>query len=292
MTAAARLLLALLLVALTPGAGRAADFVLHTQNMLRFGHGKKTAAQCQAIVDISKNVDIIVLQEVMLPTYPCGAPPGGFAWAGMFGPFGKSSYKEYYGFLYRSSANPQTQVQVSFSGITDVASQATFSRPPQALLFRITVPQRPAYYIWIASFHAIFGKTIQGRRDEARAVEAFFTRLAVTSRTLIGHPLNPPTWGFPVIVAGDWNLPTTDGAFSWANGGNSAPAVAVPNDATSLTRAGAPSSAYDHFAHTKMASNNHGITLTTNYYPASNQLVFWRATVSDHMGVQAQVTVK
>jgi endonuclease/exonuclease/phosphatase family metal-dependent hydrolase len=285
---AVRLVLALVLAApLCPAAVQGQSFVLLTQNVLRFGHGKRLKTQCEAIATAALTADIIVLQEVMKPGYPCIGTnnskdvdlplPPGFRYE-TSGAKGKSSYKEYYGILYRTTVG--NNVTIAWDSTADAfVNSDKFMRPPYAVRFRVTdaaaVGGQPCK-VWIVNFHAVFGETIGGRRDEAKQMKTVYT-------TLRGiDPL--------VIMAGDWNLPANDEAFGWVGAANNA--TIQPIFATSLTADGVPSSAYDHLVYPSNANPPSVIITPATAYMGTRQGLDWRTNVSDHMGVRANVTLR
>jgi hypothetical protein len=269
-----------------------ADFVLYSQNLLRFGQGSKTATKCSAMATEAAIADIIVIQELMTSAYPCTVPAG-FTYE-KFGPLGTTSYKEYYGFLWRSTGSVGHPT-IAYTSNYRQASQSDYMRPPAAMLFQVTTSGSPTkvFNVWIGDMHSIFGKTITGRRDEATEAGNFFQSL----RNAIISGVTTPTGGWPSIIAGDWNLPirnsagTVDSGFDWLAGQNASGDPA--STATSLTRAGAASSPYDHIIYNTVTAS-HGITLSNvQLNPLSNlNWPTWRQNVSDHVGVQAEVTVQ
>ena len=264
------LILVLLACVLDIAPAWAFDFVLYSQNTLRFGHGSRLAEQCQAITNETATADIIVIQELMTSGYPCLTLLGGavptditFQPLGLGVPealraLGTTSYKEYYGFLYRSTTTPQsTHPSVQYLGRCQqggngactnpfTGNYAVYVRPPTALFFQVTTSTGRMIHVWIGNMHSIYGKTVQGRRDEATEAKNFFQRLRAATVT----GATTPPGGWPTIIAGDWNLPitsssgTVNAGFTWLSGQN---AAGLPtNIATSLTRAGEESSPYDH----------------------------------------------
>jgi endonuclease/exonuclease/phosphatase family metal-dependent hydrolase len=284
-----RLLCALALAgALLPAAAAAQTFTILSQNMLRFGHGSRLANQCAAITTASATVDIIVLQEVMQPGYPCltannkkgvNVPiPTDFAYV-TSGWKGRTSYIEYYGILYRTKA--RNNMQITLSAQDDALSTtASFMRPPYAALFEVkNTTNNKACSVWVVDIHSIFGKAVSDRQGEAKAMKAVYLNLMAKKNG-------------SVIVAGDWNLPATDTAFSWvaSNG-----ATIQPDVLTSLTAAGAPSSAYDHAVNTS-AKTAPSVTISQTSsgkwtYTGAYSLPNWRKDISDHMGVLADVSL-
>lgn len=287
------MLIALLLGAEFAQAAGTVTFTVQTQNVLRFGHGRRLDAQCQALEAAANAADIIVLQEVMTNGYPClaqnnskgvnRAVPAGYSYIGS-GPKGRSSYIEYYGILYPTAAVNGRQFDVVDT--RDLSHQTPFMRPPFGALFRITDSSNPSNVqtcqVWVVDLHSVFGKTIDGRRAEAAAMKTVYGTLRALNNDA-------------VLIAGDWNLIGNDATgFGWLGGQGAA--IDPSTVKTSLTPAGVPSSEYDHVVFTSQAGTPR-VTLVpagdagTWTVPAANQLGAWRANVSDHMGVKARVTV-
>jgi endonuclease/exonuclease/phosphatase family metal-dependent hydrolase len=257
-------------------------FMLLTQNMLRFGHGARLLNQCNAITAAADTADIIVLQEVMTPAYPCiggnnnkqvNVPiPLGFQY---FTSSAKGrSYKEYYGILFRSN------VINWLSQNDNLGANLPFMRPPYGVQFRVrNQPSKASCNVWIVDFHAVFGKRRSERQAEARVMENVY-------RTLRGGANNNL-----VILAGDWNLEARDTTgFAWVarNG-----ARITPDTLTSLTTAGVPSSAYDHVIYSFNATTPRRVELANvRTYTGNYTKLNWRKAVSDHMGVMAEVTLR
>ncbi len=258
----------------------AVDFVLYSQNTLHLGWGSKTTTKCTAFAGALTDVDIAVFQEVMVTASPCPgtAPlPGAFTWNAS-GPYGRGSYREYYLFLYRNTVRAGGPT-IAYTSTNAIATHTgNFMRPPIALLFNVrnvTPNGSPIIkQVWIGNYHAIWGKSIRDRRTEVGNVAPFFTLLRNTCAPL---PCN-------VIIGGDWNLPLTDTGFTALR---NAGAAGEPNTATSLTSAGALSQPYDHFLYSR------GSTLVASTYPGPTgmPLLTWRTTVSDHLGIMADVTL-
>jgi hypothetical protein len=278
-----------LLSALLFGGAHAAYaqvMVIQTQNLLRFGHGSRTANKCAAMITASDSVDVILIQELMTSAYPCTNLPPNFTWR-PYGPKGTTSYKEYYGFLIRTTARangPSIVVRTN----TATAAASLYARPPSAILLSVTPSGGgTAKEIWLANIHSVWGKNgVTPRRSEATAAAVFFTTL---KNTPVGG-VTTPAAGFPVIIAGDWNLQVENalgqrdtGFDALANAG----AIILPNVPTSLTKAGLQSSPYDHFAYSDIS-----LTLTSaRLFPAVDWPT-WRTTTSDHLGVRVNVTFK
>jgi len=274
-----------------PAAAQAQSFTILTQNVLRFGHGSRLLNQCNAITTASATVDIIVMQEVMASGYPCLAAnnkkgvnvplPPNFAYATSAAK-GRSSYIEYYGILYRT--NQRNNTQITLLGQDDALSTtATFMRPPYGARFQVTdnsTSTPKSCNVWIVDIHSIFGPNLAGRQAEAAAMRGIYRNLMARNNGA-------------VIVAGDWNVPADDATgFGWVATNN---AAIQPNVLTSLTSAGAPSSAYDHAINTSNSSTPPSITIAQTggswTYTGAYSMAQWRTNVSDHMGVKATVSL-
>lgn len=288
-----RLALACMLAGMVlPATALAQSFTILSMNVLRFGHGSRLANQCNAITAASATVDIIVLQEVMASGYPCLsannkkgvniAIPANFSYTSS-GPKGRSSYIEYYGILYRTNKRGNTQITY-LSQDDALSTTLTFMRPPFAAQFQVTdtsTTTSKSCNVWIADIHSIFGKSNSDRQAEAAAMRAVF--LGLKSKN-----------SGAVIIAGDWNLAADDAkGFGWVGTNN---AAIQPNVLTSLTTAGAPSSAYDHAINTSNSVTPPSVTITQTStgswtYTGALTRSSWRTQVSDHMGVLADVAL-
>jgi hypothetical protein len=277
----------------------AQDFVLHSQNMLRFGHGKKILTkgtqqgrrmdfQCEEFTKLMAAADIILVQEYMLNNdNPCGTP-GTHQWRVRATP-ASGSYREYYGFL--SAASPRVDSnktvigpKVVYVAKADQEANGTFLRAPWALLFEITpLNATQSKRVWVVNFHARFTGGIGQRQAEVKTMGTFFQYL---QKATVGTTA-APTGGWSVIIGADWNLESTDGSYSWVpnwNSGNNSSPNLVPTGLTSLNAQGRLSSPYDHFVFSPAVNFTAAIVT-----PAS--LPDWRTYVSDHLGIRAQVTL-
>jgi len=294
------LVLAAVLLNLISSRGSAHDFTVQSQNFLHLGWGSNTADKCKAIDDIMNDVDVLIIQELMQSNDPCSQESRNknlqFE---SYGPFG-NSYKEYYGFYWRKGAlTSGNGYQLEDGDVYYTANSKNYIRPPTAMLLKVKTPKgKNDYYVWIASMHSIFGKRVGQRQDEAIAFESYFDRLRL--KTIGSVKPSDFNHGWPIVVGGDWNIPVTNKSkklvynrgFKWL--ANDPGADAVPlRDLTSLTKAGKPSSPYDHFLYTSTAL---GTTLDLNYlgrFPnRPNDQKNWRANVSDHLGIRAEVTLR
>jgi hypothetical protein len=261
-----RLALALALSLMLPAASAAQTTVV-SQNCLHLGWGQKTASKVAGIYAASNkvNADVMVLQEVM----PKGGAQaladivvkfgGPGTYTSVVGPaHGKGSYREFYGFIARNT--------FVMGGVTSTTNAAgVFARPPDGVT--IAPPSGKAQF-WAINYHAVFGKNIGIRQTEVRqmaAVAAAFNKVKALA----------------TVIGGDWNLPTTDGAFTPLTG---AGYTVNPNVLTSLNPQGVRSSAYDHFAWNAAAAVANEQLLPPLMTDAS-----WRTNVSDHLGIQCRV---
>ncbi len=284
---AIRSILVTVVLSLASVAAPAADFVIYTQNLLHFGQGSaaKTKAKCDAIEAAGRTVDVILLQEVMQKQYPCASVPAGFVWES-YGPLGSTIYKEFYGFLWR--VTPRTDgPTITDGGYYAEAAASKFSRPPRAIFLKVAPHGRTtSYNVWIGNIHTIFGTKVSDRQKEATATATFFSSL----KDEAAGDVSAPSGGFPVIIGGDWNLAAKSQSGKLNSGFEALVAAGAgiePNVLTSLNSKAQRSSAYDHFSF----SVEHVTLSNVEVHPAgSNEWKSWRQSVSDHLGVTAEVT--
>lgn len=207
-----------------------ADFCMLTQNTLRLGHGKPAyqSAKRDGFKAIFKDYDVVSLQEVMDPVEAARLAPPGFT-ATVSTAKGHSTYREHYAVLTRDAV----------MRVLDRADYpdhgGDFARPP----FGVAVEDKDKGRYWLVGIHTVFGRHgVEPRRLEVAAmaeVSDFYARRALVDGSVVPR----------VIIAGDWNLPTTDEAFDALD---EAGLMAAPNVLTSLNVRGEYASAYDHFA--------------------------------------------
>lgn len=237
-----------------------------SQNCLHLGWRWPTPNKVTGIVNASLNVNVrlLILQEVM----PAGGVLGMNAILAALGApgtynigfspaYGVGSYQEMYAFYAHN-----TLLMGGVRG-TGVGAAGAFSRPPAGVAITYNGNQ-----FWLLNYHAVFGKNAAVRQAEVRqmpnAVNTFTAFLNV-----------------PVIIGGDWNLPTTDAAFqplTMAGFGLG------PNDITSLNPQGVLSSRYDHFAWRGAAAPQNPRVL-----PPLMTNPQWRTQVSDHLGITCRL---
>ncbi len=185
------------------------------------------------------------------------------------------------------------------------------ARPPDLALVQFTKDQGQTYEspIWLMNFHAIFGKRVQGRREEAAAVDQLVAEIQRTQFTtgeqdfecVVFQPEGDQsvsalgdTTTFPIIVAGDWNLSkdkVVSSAPAWQ-----ARSVLVEGK-TTVNKTGCRVSPYDHFA-TSGTSNEFVVNIfgskgsldadvdnSDSRYDCPENDKRFRADVSDHFGI-------
>jgi hypothetical protein len=133
-------------------------------------------------------------------------------------------------------------------------------------------------YVWFIDFHAIWGKSASLRKAEATAmadVYKYFAALKVNGIT-----------SDKIVMGGDWNLGANDSGFDALKRLNTNSVEVTPNMKTSLTKAGQPSEAYDHFVAEKKTLSSCELTPI----PLSKPGKWWRDNVSDHRGVRCKYT--
>jgi endonuclease/exonuclease/phosphatase family metal-dependent hydrolase len=256
-----------LMLSLMLSAAIAAQTKVVSQNCLHLGWGQRTASKAAGIAGASSavNVDVMVLQEVM--------PKGGYLGlvdivknlgglgtytAQVGAAYGKGSYRETYGFITRATYSAGAPVAAP-------TNAGSFSRPPTGVV--VTVPANAAQF-WLLDYHAVFGKNAGLRQAE----------VVVMAQAAAGFT---GVQNLPVLIGGDWNLPTTDPAFqALTNAGFGL----GPNVLTSLNPGGTRSSAYDHFAWKPGTSAN-----SAQIMPALMSDAAWRTNVSDHLGIVCRV---
>jgi hypothetical protein len=262
-------LVVLCLAAGRPAAAQFAQNVV-SQNCLHLGWGGGTAAKAAGIglaaaqaQGVGAAADLIVLQEVMPNGGAAGTAlvvaqmPLGAYNIGYSAPAGVGSYLEMYAFVANAPALMGPII------VNPPGAPAGFSRPPAGT--NITTG---AGNYWLFDYHAVFGKRIAIRRTEVALVPALVAAFQATLPAALS-----------LVIGGDWNLPTNDGAFA----GFGAYGLG-PNVLTSLTRNGGLSSAYDHFAWQFPTAPINIVTLPPLM---TNQA--WRTTVSDHLGITCQL---
>jgi len=256
-----------------------AQFTFLSQNSLHLGWGQKNYDYLR---ELFANFDVILVQELM-PKYATINDPANPNKAknakNVYVPLqsealGPRIYRERYGFFVSDAVEidgkPNQQVVQHPNNL-----KVRFSRPPAGILVR---KNSNAPWTWLVNYHAIYGRHIGLRRGEAEAMAEVYTYF-LGQRDSQGNTHNR------VLMCGDWNLPATDQAYG--------PLLNVvnriePDEPSSLTPAGLPSSAYDHCAwNNNNLAVNLGLCRPDNAGCSSTQTSFptFRQTVSDHLGI-------
>jgi hypothetical protein len=257
-----------------------ATFTLCSQNTLHLGYKSSTKTKVDTLKAEFNQCDITLLQEVMRDALtPTGAlrkvtpDPGiGFTWNVPYTEvIGKTTYKESYSFIVKSTFNIATTGKGGFLIHFPLASLAQkFSRPPASILV-----QTGTTWTWLTNFHAIFGDYQYERENEVKA-------MALVADELGKKNVGGQTYS-RIIIGGDWNLNAKNSAYDDLV--KKRGFTVEPNTQTSLTTTGSPSQPYDHFAW----SGGMVVKNTTVITPTTSQ-TWWRANVSDHMGIKCTVT--
>lgn len=242
----------------------AAQYALQSQNTLHLGYSSTDAAKIAALKAQFTNFDVILLQEVMAGAYVVTnntndvqkvLPAGTYTYKAS--PLlGKNSYKESYVYIYRAALTVNANL-FPINGLD-------FARPPHALLL-----QTDGTWTWIVNFHAIWGASPAQRLAEAAEMNTYVGQLQALQ---VGGQTHAD-----VVVGGDWNLSAADVDAAMPQG-----FTVLPDGLTSLTRAGALSSSYDHWAYNCDVQNAR--ILLNPPDP-----VVWRQDVSDHLGIACEL---
>lgn len=278
------------LLGLSSSAAYAQDFVLGSVNMLHLGWGSKRANQCAQLANLTQTADILLIQEDMKPQSVCPAIAN-FQYFKLLPP-GQSSYKEYFGFMYRSTVLPG---RASATPLTNrFAPPGTFARAPLAQLFQLRTAANALYPIWIVNVHTCWNCGEAGRRAETMALAAFGNSLRVDTGNYGGTQLNGST---PVIFGGDWNLALTTGVYAQQEPGfqNFRNTNFLPTQAllTTVTKTGQLVSNYDHLVYsTGGGPSNVRINPFIYTPPPGNPalLATWGSQTSDHIAIFAGIT--
>jgi hypothetical protein len=239
---------------------------LHRASLGGFLHAEQKQAKRQAFRTIFLGYDVVNLQEVMSPDEPEHLAPAGYS-ATVSAAKGSSSYREYYALLTRDGV-------VTVLDRADYPDEAgIFARPP----FGVAVEDGKGRY-WLVDIHTVFGKGGPApRRQEV-------TAMAEVTRWYAERPLPDGSRVERVVVAGDWNLPTTDEAFGELAQANW---LAAPNVTSSISARGIFASAYDHFLWNRAHMTIHFAEEPRDI--GEQALAAYRETVSDHAGVAGYV---
>ncbi len=243
-----------------------AQTTLASQNTLHLSDSKRGAEKRKFIKAQDGDYKINLLQEVMKTANLKLVTPGqpGDYLVQDTGLKGESSYKERYAIIFDKAYQPAN----TGGKMVDYPAKG-FSRPPSGSMLQVGTD-----YIWFVDFHAIFGKNAGLRRAEATKMATVYNWFA--ARTENGQTTDK------IVMAGDWNLPAGDTGFASLKALSTTMTI-LPNLASSLTKNGTPSEAYDHFV---WDSAKVSITKATcGILPISKSVAWFRKNVSDHRGV-------
>lgn len=262
LTGVAVLLAAALAIPPTPAL---AQLPIASQNTLHLSNSAKGKNKRTEIKRQNGNYEVNLLQEVMKSADLTEVQPGKYLFQDT-GLKGVSSYKERYAIVYS-----KTLTKMNSSNMVDYGGTKKFARSPGGTMLKDTNGD----YTWFVDFHAVFGKYVQLRRDEA-------TNMADVYKWFQGRTAGGKTTK-RVVLAGDWNLGATDAGFNAIKKLNTGKMEILPNVASSLTRAGAPSEKYDHFVGDSDRIMLNGCALTP--LPSGKSASWYRNNVSDHRGI-------
>ncbi len=271
------LALAACLLALAPAASAPAQerrvqdensLLIASQNTLHLSDSQKGKVKRSTFKTQFDKYDLTLLQEVMKSADLKTVTPGSYLVQDT-GLKGASSYKERYAIIYSSvlTAKNPGKYMVDYTG----KGAKKFARTPSGTL----IEDDEGELIWFVDFHAIFGKSVELRRTEAKMMADVYEWFDEKT-----------TWGSTnkTILAGDWNLPAGDKGFAALKKINSGSMQILPNVKSSLTRAGAPSEPYDHFV-----TDGDNVDLRNCRLidlPSGMTAQKFRTQVSDHRGIR------
>lgn len=176
----------------------AAETVIGSWNILRFGHGDKK--NMEAVTTVAARFDLLAIQELMRPEVLSDLEKAletftRESWSSMASDsIGRGSYKESYGFIWRDSAVHWIDGAVVYTDSSDV-----FEREPFSARFE----SHDGFRFVLGTAHLIYGKTVKGREQEAQALAEYRDWLVSISE------------GSPVFISGDFNLPPTNAAWNY-----------------------------------------------------------------------------
>lgn len=251
-----------------------ADSVIGSWNVMRMGHGEKK--DFAALASVASHFDVLSVQEVMTEegfeelrarmTEITGVP-----WDGMISTEkGRYSYKEMYGFIWRTDRIVAAENAVSYLDPGDL-----FEREP----FAATFTDGDGLRFVLTSVHSIYGKTEDRRAAEAVALAEYYAWLQES------FP------GLPIFMAGDFNLKPSNDAWR-AMKGLSRPAI-TSGASTLSSKNGKYANLYDNIW-VPLSENLHGVRVAESgifAYPAHLRISHEQAreTVSDHAPVWVRI---
>ena len=161
--------------------------------------GWKNGKDIDAVARVARHMDVLALQEVMtveaLEDLELALEEkSGEDWDFLASEaIGRGSYKERYAFIWRKSALDWLDGAAVYTDDRDV-----FAREPMSMRFETS----DGYRFVLASVHLIYGKNVAQRQAEATALHGYMDWLVANAG------------GSPVLLAGDFNLPPDDKAWS------------------------------------------------------------------------------
>jgi len=236
---------------------------ISSQNTLHLSDSARGATKRATILSQNDDYNVNLLQEVMKTAELDDVTPGEYYFQDS-GLKGKSSYKERYAVIYSDFIEAETDDMEDYPD-----NNNDFARPPSGSLLEVETD----VYVWFIDFHAIWGKSVGLRRDEATEmanVYTYFENLDINGVTTD-----------KIVIAGDWNLGADDDGFDDLKALNAGDTEVIPNEDTSLTKAGDPSQPYDHF----VAAEGDLTDCDLTPLPGTRTAKWWRDNVSDHRGI-------
>lgn len=227
----------------------------------------------QKTAQVLKNFDLIGLQEVMNPRgmeilreYLQNATSRPWKYHVSHRNAGKSSYREYYAYIWRSD-----RVRMLRSlGFFQENRGDDFIREPYAVIFKIS-----DFDFTFVLCHLIFGTKYERRGEARRLVDVYnyFQRENGNDQD--------------VVIAGDFNLPGNDQAFALLLKHPDEITYAIsPEQRTTIGRSGQLVSAYDNFFYSTIYSSEILHAITINYLKNMDvDLIQARKSISDHIPI-------
>lgn len=244
-----------------------AELRVASWNIQNFGWGKKK--DYEAVATVVERFDLVAVVELMRPEAledlerrlerRTGEP-----WSSLASDaIGRSGYKEHYGFIWRESAVSYVDGAVVFIDVDD-----TFAREPFSARFR---NRQNGEVFALAAVHIFYGKSVQDRLPELRALAEYWDWLA---------EIYPDT---PRILAGDFNIAPDHTALATLR--NKARPVITQGATTLSSRDGRYANLYDNLwvEREGLRLSDAGIGRYPEWLGLTHEAA--RATVSDHAPV-------
>ncbi len=243
-----------------------ADAYVASWNIKRLGHGD--SKDYAALAEVGSRFDLIAAQEVMTEE---GAERmlaalearTGTDWELMLSDaIGRGSYKEMYGFFWRTD-----EVEWVDGAVVYIDDRDVFAREPFSARFRAIEDD---YIFVLGSVHIIYGDSVAEREAEVTALRSYrdwldanFAGSDVYIAGDFNLPPDNPAWAgmgalaAPLIASGATTLSETDGRFAnlydniWAPAGGTLPIASAgilnfANETLGITHAVARDTVSDH----------------------------------------------